>query len=95
MFWIGLAMSGASLYGLAYWASLGGATLQRFHGREVPFLGCFFLGEALWALALPLLVGRWRAMIRGRCFEWVFLACGLIQIAPALTLGYALVSSLS
>ena len=93
-FWIGLAMSVASPYGLAYWVSVGGVALQRFHGREVGFLGCFLLGELLWALVLPLLVGWWRAVIRGRFFERVFLVCGLIQIASALTLGHAILSSL-
>jgi chemosensory pili system protein ChpE len=92
-FQIGLVMSVTSPFGLAYWVSVGAATLQRFHGSEVAFVGCFLLAELLWALALPILMGRWRAFIKSRLFEWVLLCCGLFQIVSALTLGYTFLSS--
>jgi hypothetical protein len=38
-------------------------------------------------------MGRWHAVIKSRFFEWVLLGCGLFQIASALTLGYAFLSS--
>jgi chemosensory pili system protein ChpE len=92
-FRIGLVMSVTSPFGLAYWASVGGTALQRYHGREAAFVGCFLLAELLWALVLPVSMGRWHAVIKSRLFEWVLLGCGLFQIASALTLGYAFLSS--
>lgn len=92
-FQIGLVMSVTSPFGLAYWASVGGTALQRYHGRETAFVGCFLLAELLWALVLPVSMGHWRAAIKSQFFEWVLLGCGLFQIASALTLGYAILSS--
>ncbi len=92
-FQMGLMMSVTSPFGLAYWASVGGTALQRYHGREAAFVGCFLLAEVLWALVLPVSMGRWRAAIKSQFFEWVLLGCGLFQVASALTLGYAILSS--
>lgn len=92
-FQIGLVMSVTSPFGLVYWASVGGTALQRYHGREAAFVGCFLLAELLWALVLPVSMGHWRAAIKSQLFEWVLLGCGLFQIASALTLGYAILSS--
>jgi chemosensory pili system protein ChpE len=92
-FQIGLVMSVMSPFGLAYWASVGDTALQRYHGREAAFVGCFLLAELLWALLLPVLMGCWRAAIKSKFFEWVLLGCGLFQIGSALTLGYAILSS--
>jgi threonine/homoserine/homoserine lactone efflux protein len=94
-FMVGLGMSVTSPFGLAYWVSVGSAALQRFHGREIAFVGCFLLAELLWALALPILVGRCRVVIGGRSFASVLLICGLFQLISALTLGWAFLSSLS
>jgi hypothetical protein len=63
----------------------------RRHGSDAP-------GDVLavcYAASSPAIVGRWRAIVKWRFFDWVLLGCGLIQMTSTLALGYALLSSLA
>jgi chemosensory pili system protein ChpE len=94
-FWLGLGMSLSSPFGLAYWVSVGSVALRRVHGRETAFVGCFLLAELLWALALPLLLDRCHGLVKSRHAAWGLMICGLFQLGSAVSLGWALMASIS
>jgi threonine/homoserine/homoserine lactone efflux protein len=90
-FWAGVAVSVMNPTAVAFWLSIGGSALQQFRHHEALFLVGFFLSVLAWALALPGLVGRWRAMMGNRFSRWISSGCGLVLIAFALGLGYSAV----
>ena len=86
-FWAGLAISVMNPYAVAFWLSIGGSALQQFQHHEALFLVGFFLSVLAWALALPGLVGRWRAAMGDRLSRWISSGCGLALMAFAVGLG--------
>jgi threonine/homoserine/homoserine lactone efflux protein len=86
----GFVMGLFNPYGLAFWLSVTGGTMQSPYRIGMMFPG-FFLLCLLWSLAFALLVSRWRSRITPRFVRWLSCACGLALVAFGLSLGYSTV----
>jgi threonine/homoserine/homoserine lactone efflux protein len=90
-FWIGVAISIANPYSIAFWLSVGGTLMQNSHHHGLVFLCGFILGSLASSLLIACLVGYWCLRITPRLLRLTSSACGLALFAFALSLGYSVV----
>ncbi len=81
-FFSGMAISLANPWAIAFWLSLGGALaslgVANAGGSIVAlFFASFMLGSSLWSIALAVIVGRLRGVMRPVIFRVVSMACGI------------------
>jgi len=88
-FWAGMALAIANPYGVAFWLSIDDALRRAEHSHASAFLGGFFLGGLLVALALAFLVGRLRRHIRPWVLRVASYGFGVVLIGFGVSLGYA------
>ena len=78
----GMAISLANPWAIAFWLSLGGVLASLgVVGASVPqiavFFASFMFGVILWSLALAVIVGRLRGLMRPAIFRVVSIVCGV------------------
>jgi threonine/homoserine/homoserine lactone efflux protein len=83
-FWAGVTLS-LNPYAITFWLAMGSTIMSP---QRLAVVGGFFLACLLWALAIALLVGQWRARITTRFARWASCGCGVVLIASGLSLGY-------
>ncbi len=81
-FFSGMAISLANPWAIAFWLSLGGALASlgvvNAGGSIIAlFFASFMLGATLWSVALAVIVGRLRGVMRPVIFRVVSMACGI------------------
>jgi chemosensory pili system protein ChpE len=81
-FFGGMAISLANPWAIAFWLSLGGVLASlgvvNAGGSIVAlFFASFMLGVTLWSIALAVIVGRLRGVMRPVIFRVVSMACGI------------------
>jgi len=98
-FFAGMAISLANPWAIAFWLSLGGAlaslgVASAATPQIAVFFASFMFGATLWSLALAVVVGRLRGLMRPAIFRIVSLACGIALGAFGLMAASRVVSSL-
>ncbi len=78
----GLAISLANPWAIAFWLSLGGAlaslgVANAGASTSALFFASFMLGSILWSIALAVIVGRLRGVIRPAIFRIISMVCGV------------------
>ena len=78
----GMAISLANPWAIAFWLSLGGALASLgVASASMPqiatFFASFMFGAALWSIALAVIVGRVRGLMRPAIFRIVSICCGV------------------
>ena len=79
----GMAISLANPWAIAFWLSLGGALATLgVANADTTYIAIFFasfmLGAAAWSVALALIVGRMRGLMRPVVFRIVSVVCGIV-----------------
>jgi chemosensory pili system protein ChpE len=78
----GMAISLANPWAIAFWLSLGGAlaslgVMNASMTQIATFFASFMFGAALWSIALAVVVGRLRGLMRPAIFRIVSICCGV------------------